>query len=198
MISKKVASENILQSIKAIMEEIREIRTLEKEGYYEQCAFIHCNFNSADLSGVRMVNCRFDGCDLSLAKLKNSSLQEVKFVNCKLLGMLFSDCRKFMLELDFDTCLLKLSLFSGLKLKNTRFKNCNLQEADFSEADLTGAIFENCDLLQTTFFHTNLEQANFSSAFNYSINPETNRLRKARFSLPGVIGLLDTCGIEIE
>jgi len=180
------------------MEEIRDVQSLEKEGYYEQCAFIHCNFNSADLSGVRFVNCRFDGCNLSLAKLKNSSLQEVKFVHCKLLGVLFSDCLKFMLELDFDTCLLKLSLFSGLKLKNTRFKNCNLQEADFSESDLSGAIFENCDLLQTTFFHTNLEQANFTSAFNYSINPDTNRLRKARFSLPGVIGLLDTYGIEIE
>ena len=73
-----------------------------------------------------------------------------------------------------------------------------MQEADFSESDLTGAIFENCDLLQTTFFHTNLEQANFTSAFNYSINPETNRLRKARFSLLGLIGLLDTYGIEIE
>ncbi len=180
------------------MEEIRGIKTLEKEGYYEQCVFIQCNFNSADLSGVRFVNCRFEGCDLSLAKLKNSSLQEVKFVNCKLLGVLFSDCRKFMLELDFDSCILKLSLFSGLKLKNTRFQNCDMQEADFSEADLSGAQFDGSDLLQTIFFHTNFETADFRSAFNYSINPETNRLRKAKFSIPGVTGLLDSYGIEIE
>jgi fluoroquinolone resistance protein len=180
------------------MEKISGVRILEKEGYYEQCAFIHCNFNSADLSGVRFVNCRFDGCDLSLAKLKNTSLQEVKFVTCKLLGVQFSDCRKFMLELDFDSCMLKLSLFSGLKLKNTRFKNCDIQEADFSEADLSGAIFDGSDLQQAIFFHTNLEKADFRSAGNYSINPETNRLRTARFSLPGVTGLLDTYGIEIE
>lgn len=180
------------------MEEITGIQTLEREGSYEQCTFIHCNFNSADLSGVRMIDCRFDGCDLSLAKLKNSSLQEVKFVNCKLLGVLFSDCRKFMLDLDFDRCILKLSLFAGLKLKNTRFINCDLQEADFSEADLSGAKFDGSDLLQTIFFHTNLETADFRSAFNYSINPETNRLRKARFSIPGVTGLLDTYGILIE
>ncbi len=150
------------------MEEIKGIKTLEKEGYYEQCCFIQCNFNSADLSGVRFVNCRFEGCDFSLAKLKNSSLQEVKFVNCKLLGVQFSDCRKFMLELDFDSCILKLSLFSGLKLKNTRFRNCDMQETDFR------------------------------AAFNYSINPETNRLGKAKFSIPGVTGLLDTYGIIIE
>ncbi len=180
------------------MEEIRGVRTLEKEGYYEQCSFIQCNFNSADLSGVRFVNCRFEGCDLSLAKLKNSSLQEVKFVNCKLLGVLFSECRKFMLDLDFDSCILKLSLFSGLKLKNTRFRNCDMQEADFSEADLSGALFDGSDLLLAIFFHTNLETADFRAAFNYSINPETNRLGKARFSIPGVTGLLDTYGIIID
>lgn len=72
-----------------------------------------------------------------------------------------------------------------------------MQEADFSEADLTSVFFENCDLLQSTFFHTNLEKANFTSAFNYSVNPENNRLRKAKFSIPGVIGLMDTYGIEI-
>ena len=92
----------------------------------------------------------------------------------------------------------KLSLFYRLKLKNIHFHNCDLQEADFSEAELTGAFFDNCDLLNATFFHTNLEEANFTTALNYSINPETNRLRKAKFALPGVAGLLDTYGIEIE
>jgi len=167
-------------------------------GSYEECQFLNCNLNNVDLSGMIFVSCTFDGCDASLVKLKNTSLQEVKFVNCKLLGVQFSDCRKFLLELDFENCMIKLSLFSGMKLKNRHFKNCNLQEADFSEADLSGTFFENCDLLQSTFFHTNLEKANFTSAFNYSINPENNRLRKARFSIPGVIGLLDTYGIEIE
>jgi len=168
------------------------------DGSYEECQFINCNFNGVDLSGRTFVSCTFDGCDASLVKLKNTSLQDVKFLNCKLLGVQFSDCRKFLLELAFENCMIKLSLFSGMKLKHMHFKNCNLQETDFSEADLTGTFFDTCDLLQATFFHTNLEQANFTSAFNYSINPETNRLRKAKFSLHGVVGLLDTYGIEIE
>lgn len=165
---------------------------------YEDCTFKGCNFNSADMAGLTFINCRFDGCDLSLANLKNTSLQEVKFISSKLLGIQFSDCRKFLMELDFENCIMKLSLFSMLKLKNTRFKNCELQETDFSEADLTGAIFDECDLLRTIFFHTNLEKADFSSARNYSINPEINRLKKARFSIPGIVGLLDTYNIEIS
>jgi fluoroquinolone resistance protein len=165
---------------------------------YEECRFLNCTFNGVDLSGRTFVDCSFEECDASLVKLKECSLQAVKFVNCKLLGVHFSECRPFLLELDFEGCMAKLALFAQMKLKKTHFKNCNLQEADFSEADLSGATFENCDLLQTTFFHTNLEAANFTSAFNYSINPELNRLRKAKFSLSGVAGLLDTYGIEIE
>jgi uncharacterized protein YjbI with pentapeptide repeats len=73
-----------------------------------------------------------------------------------------------------------------------------MQEADFSETDLSGALFDGSDLQQAIFFHTNLETADFRAAGNYSINPETNRIRKAKFSLLGVTGLLDTYGIEIE
>ncbi len=195
-----------MMSKKEIPSSFIENRTFEKidfredklaVGSYEECRFINCNFNSVDLSGMTFMNCTFEDCDGTLVKLKNTSLQEVKFLNCKLLGVQFSDCRKFLLELDFENCMLKLSHFAQMKLKNSHFKNCDLQEADFSEAELTGISFENCDLLQTTFFHTNLEQSNFTSAFNYSINPETNRLRKAKFSIPGVTGLLDTYGIEI-
>ena len=167
-------------------------------GEYEECRFINCNFNTADLSGLTFRKCRFDGCDLSLAKVRNSSLQEVKFSGCKLLGVQFSECRTFLLQLAIEDCMLKLALFCKLKLKNIRFKNCTLQEADFTEADLSGAEFEQCDLLLCTFMHTNLEKADFRSAFNYSINPETNRLRKARFSLAGVPGLLDQYDIAIE
>ena len=167
-------------------------------GCYEECQFLNCNFNNVDLSGLTFVSCTFDGCDASLVKLKNTSLQEVKFVNCKLLGVQFSECRKFLLDLDFENCMIKLSNFCGMKLKNRHFKNCDMQEADFSEADLSGAQFDGSDLHQAIFFHTNLESADFRAAFNYSINPETNRLRKAKFSIQGVAGLLDSYGIIIE
>lgn len=167
-------------------------------GIYEECTFIHCNMNNADLSGVTFRNCLFEGCDLSLARLRETGFQEIRFANCKLLGMQFCDCRKLLLEFEFESCLLKLSVFNKLVIKNTRFTDCNLQEADFTGTDLTGTVFTNCDLMRATFEHTTLEEADLRSAYNFSINPETNRIRKARFSLTGVTGLLDVYGIEIE
>lgn len=168
------------------------------DGVYEECRFIHCNLNTADLSAVTFRNCTFDGCDLSLAKLRETSFQEVRFENSKLLGLQFCDCRELLLEFEFDQCMLKLSNFQRLNLKNTKFTDCNLQEADFTGTDLTGATFDNCDLTRTTFDHTILEKADFRTAYNFSINPAKNRIRKAKFSLSGLTGLLDVYDVEIE
>ncbi|WP_161936439.1 pentapeptide repeat-containing protein, partial [Chlorobium limicola] len=88
-------------------------------GRYEECRFLRCGFANADLSGVTFRDCAFEGCDFSLAKLKNTSLQEVRFRECKLLGLQFGDCRTFLLELDFERCMLRLSTFFKLNLKNT-------------------------------------------------------------------------------
>ena len=165
---------------------------------YEDCKFVNCNFHEVDLLNVVFRECTFDGCDFSLASLKNTTLNDIKFINCKLLGVQFEECNPFLFSLDFENCLLKLAVFYKLKLKKTGFKNCNLQETDFSEADLTAAMFDNCDMQRAIFNRTNLEKADFSSSFNYSIDPENNRIKKARFSRMGVIGLLDKYGIEIE
>jgi uncharacterized protein YjbI with pentapeptide repeats len=73
-----------------------------------------------------------------------------------------------------------------------------LQEIDFSEADLTSALFDNCNLQHATFDSTILEKADLRTSFNFSIDPELNRIKKAKFSLSGITGLLDKYEIEIE
>jgi len=73
-----------------------------------------------------------------------------------------------------------------------------MHETDFTGADFAGAIFENCDLKRAVFAATILEKADFTSSYNYSIDPNDNRIKKARFSYPGVIGLLDKYDIVIE
>jgi len=165
---------------------------------YEECLFSRGNFANIDLGGVSFRSCMFEDCDLSLVKLKNTGLQAVWFRRCKLLGVQLNECRKILLETGFEQCMLRLAAFNGLDLRNTKFTGCDLREADFSGADLSGSSFEECDLLGAIFFRTNLESADFRSASNYSIPPGENRLRKARFSLPGVTGLLDSFGIEID
>jgi uncharacterized protein YjbI with pentapeptide repeats len=60
------------------------------------------------------------------------------------------------------------------------------------------AVFKNCDLLNTSFMQTNLEKADFRTAINYSFDPELNKIKKAKFSLDGLPGLLMKYNIDIE
>jgi len=168
------------------------------KGEYENTTFSHCSFYGADVSGISFRKCVFEGCDFSLASVQKTAFDDVHFKSCKLLGVRLDKCNDFLLSVDFEDCLLGMTVFVKLPLKNTRFKNCNLQEADFAEADLSGAIFDNCDLTRTVFSHTNLQKADFRSAFGYSLNPMDNRIKKARFSTLGIIGLLDSYDIIIE
>ena len=83
-------------------------------------------------------------------------------------------------------------------LKDTNFKECSLQEVDFTEADFSNSTFENCDFSGAIFESTILEKTDFCNSSNYSINPEMNRIRKAKFSLNGIVGLLDKYDVIIE
>jgi fluoroquinolone resistance protein len=168
------------------------------KGEYENCTFVNCVFYNANLSNISFRDCAFNGCDFSLATLKNTVLNEVKFANCKLLGLHFEDSDDFILRVSFEDCILKLSTFYKRKIKKTVFKNCNLQEVDFSECDLTGSLFDHCDLGSAVFYKTVLDNVDFRTSFHYSFDPEINRIKRARFSREGVIGLLDKYNIEIE
>jgi len=82
-------------------------------------------------------------------------------------------------------------------MKATQFRKCSLQEVDFIEADLSVALFDDCDMSGAMFEDTILEKADFRSASNYTIDPEINRIKKAKFSIPDVIGLLGKFDIKI-
>ena len=83
-------------------------------------------------------------------------------------------------------------------IKKTTFKNSQLQEVDFTESELSYSVFDYCDLTRATFYNTNIEKADFRTSNNYSIDPENNQIKKARFSLPAAAGLLDKYDIEID
>ncbi len=167
------------------------------EAAYENCVFIGCNFSGVNLAKTSFSECRFIDCNLSMVKLSGTTLRDIQFEGCKLLGLHFEDCSDFLFSVSFDNCILNLSSFYKRKLKKTIFKNCSLHEVDFTEADLSLAQFDNCDLNRATFINTNLEKADFRSAYNYTIDPEQNRIKKARFSLDGLAGLLHKYDIEI-
>jgi uncharacterized protein YjbI with pentapeptide repeats len=125
-------------------------------------------------------------------------MKQVSFKNSKLLGVNFGECNPFLFSVSFEDCFLHLAGFYRLKMKSTKFKNCNLKEADFTETDLTSAIFENCEFISAVFEKTILEKADLRTSQNFSIDPELNRIKKARFSVNNIQGLLDKYNIEIE
>jgi hypothetical protein len=51
---------------------------------------------------------------------------------------------------------------------------------------------------QANFEQTTLEKSDFRTSYNYSINPELNRIKKAKFSLNAIAGLLTKYDIVIE
>ncbi len=115
-----------------------------------------------------------------------------------MIGFPFFECNSFLLELYFNACNLNLASFFNLKLKKTRFDNCNLQGVDFTETDLEYAIFNTSDLTSAIFENTNLENTDFRTASNYTINPEKNKLKDAKFLKEKLYGLLSIYNISVE
>ena len=148
-------------------------------------------------SNIDFIDCVFEDCDLSLMIVNNTGFKNVRFINCKLTGVDFSVCNSFLFRVSFAGCNLKLANFGKTKLTKTVFEDCDLSEAYFEETNLEKAIFDNCNLNQAIFNFTNLKQTDFSSAYGYIINPDENKIHKAKFSLNGLPGLLMNYDIKV-
>jgi uncharacterized protein YjbI with pentapeptide repeats len=83
-------------------------------------------------------------------------------------------------------------------LRKTIFEDCRLTETDFSGADLRESVFTGSHLDRAIFNGCNLEKADFRKVYQCTIDPALNRMRKARFSLEGLPGLLAAYGLDIE
>ena len=132
-----------------------------------------------------------------MLKLNSTFLQSVTFKNCKILGVNFSECQDFLFSVSFQSCMLDYVSFAGKKMVKTSFAKCSLKQADFTQTNLSGSAFGDCDLMDAVFARTNLTEAKLDTAYNYTIDPEINILKKASFSINGVAGLLSKYGIKI-
>ena len=169
-----------------------------KKGDYDHCVFVNCDLASVNLSEIKFVDCVFTGCNLTMAQVSQTVFRDVMFRDCKMLGLRFDEASAFGLAVRFETCVLDHSSFYRTKMKKTGFLHCQLKKVDFTSCDLTEAVFDGCDLAEAVFEQTVLEKADLRTAFNYAFDPEMNRVRKARFSLAGVAGLLGKYGVVIE
>jgi uncharacterized protein YjbI with pentapeptide repeats len=103
-----------------------------------------------------------------------------------------------LFSVEFKDCVLDYAKFYTLKLKGTTFSNCSLIAVDFMNSDLTEVVFDNCDLHKSVFVDAVANKADFTTSYNFSIDPEKNKLKKARFSEAGLKGLLDKYDIIVK
>ncbi|WP_092734134.1 pentapeptide repeat-containing protein [Algoriphagus alkaliphilus] len=87
--------------------------------------------------------------------------------------------------------------FFNLKLKKSIFQKSRLFGGGFFSGGFKWASFLGSELSGAVFDQTNLEKADFREAENYRIDPESNRIKIARFDLEGLPGLLGKYGIKI-
>lgn len=181
---------------KIIEERIDEFFACETPEFYH-CKFQKIDFSNTDLKSVVFSDCEFSACNLSNLQVQGAQFRSCAFKNCKILGINW--CQVFVVShLSFDDCLLNYNVFANLDLRNSSFVNCSIKEADFSEANLGKADFSGSDLSATVFNRTNLIGVDFRESKNYTIDPNENRIRKAKFSIPEALSLLQCYEIEIS
>lgn len=175
----------------------RDVRP-EPDAELEHCQLDGCDFARFVWDGAEFAHCSFSNCDLAMAVLDGVALHQSVFQDCKLIGVDFAKCSQYQFSVTFRNCILDYAQFDHHVLKEMLFENCQLREVSFNECNLTGARFVDCDLDGASFTRCNLEGADFRSARNYTLDPAQNRLKNARFSLPGVLSLLAPLRIRID
>lgn len=133
-----------------------------------------------------------------MIQFNNTGLKNVEFTGCKLAGINFSHCNDFLFQVSFTNCQLDYCTFFKKKMTKTPFIGCSMKEMQFENVDLSQALFRDCNLMESSFVNTILEKADFRTASYYTIDPELNRMKKAKFSQSGIAGLLGKYGIDIE
>jgi fluoroquinolone resistance protein len=163
---------------------------------YESVEFRSCNFTN--ISGVNFTDCLFTACNLSNASVAKCKMQDVRFADCKLIGINFFETHDFGFAVHFENCLLDFASFDHKKMNQSSFRNCRLHGINFTQADLSKVTMDNCDLLDAIFASTNLSGVDFTTNRNFSIDPQLNLVKKAKFSAGGLAGLLTRFDIVIE
>lgn len=165
---------------------------------YTDCVFKNSDFHDMTVEGGEFTDCSFVSCNLAMVRFENTVMGKVTFRDCKIIGVDFSKCSKYSFSVEFENCTLNYSSFYKNDLRKTHFEKCIMHEMSFTETNLTEAKFQDCDLYKTNFDRVNLEKADLTTAINYTINPEINHLKRTKFSMSGVAGLLSHLDIILS
>lgn len=164
---------------------------------FRQCRFEGCDFSECRWPKTRFIGCEFVECNLSLTELKDCSLNEVVFRECKLIGVNWSTAA-LLKKLSFYDSILNYGTFLGVTLPKTVFENCVCQNVYFAESNFAGSRFSGTDLQEAQFAQVDLRRADFRRAKNYMLSPMANQIVGGKFVMPEALALLYGLEIELE
>ena len=145
------------------------------------------------------MDCKVKSSNFSLIKVNNVKFNEVEFNSSKLVGIKwFKASTSLGFNVSFDECILDYGNFADLDLKKTEFIKSSLKEVYFTENNLTKSVFTGSDLTGTIFHNCDLTKSDFRKVINYKIDFTSNKLTKAKFSLPEAISLLESLDMDVE
>lgn len=168
-----------------------------KDTEFTDCSFDKMNFEKTAFKYVRFENCTFSNCNLSLIKITACRFIDCRFTACKMIGINWQEAEA-PVEIMMEGCKLDYSIFYGLDLRRIEIRDSFATEVNFENADLSKGKFNGTDFSLSKFKNSNLSFSDFREATNYDINPEFNRIKKAKFSMPEAMTLLQCFDIEIS
>lgn len=168
---------------------------LSEKSFYH-CIFEKCSFQFANLQFSSFEKCTFRHCNVTLAQIRGARFFDTRFSGSKLLGLNWGECSG-VFKANFDSCILDESSFSDMNLQRYMFRESQFKGSTFANTNLSHAKFIDCDLEDCRFHNTTLHKTDFSTARNYFINAESNKISGAIFSLPEAISLLKNFDITI-
>ncbi len=169
---------------------------------YSECRFERCRFDGIALRDVVFSNCEFLECMFRNVDVAGLRMQNAVLLSTACVGIDWSEVRAlgrlFPLFKEIKGCTLKFNNFFKMKLPRLSIAESQILDCAFMECLLSESVFRQVDFLNTSFQDCDLSKADFREARNYRINTSSNKMAKARFSLPEVVGLLDNLNIIIE
>ncbi len=164
---------------------------------FSNCAFTGCDFSGLRLTSTRFEDCRFTDANFSNTVIDHTRFDSAAFARCKLVGLNFGLSDPLTFTLSLTQCLLRYVNFSQLRWKNAVLTDCDVFDSDFGGARLDRADFTRTRFRACRFAGADLSGADFSHAAGYDLDVRTEKLAKARFTLPEALNLLGPFGVEI-
>ena len=164
---------------------------------YMDCCFEGLDLTSFNFKNSKFIECKFRNCNLSNSIFLNTTFRDVKFQECKLLGINWSSCQ-IISNLDIRDSILDYSVFQDLNLSHSTFKKSSLKDVDFSSSKLSNSDFSSSNLRASSFTGSDLSKCDFRNAVEYNINPSYSKIKKAKFSMPEAMILLQHLDVIIN